>query len=52
VTTEALEQQVWDKNGEPDKTSGFDHPNDANGYFIVKRWPIVKRTASVTPLRA
>ncbi|WP_175104405.1 terminase large subunit domain-containing protein [Pararobbsia alpina] len=52
VTTEALEQQVWAPDGKPDKTSGHDHPNDANGYFIVKRWPIVKRTATVTSLNA
>lgn len=51
VTTEALEQQAWGKNGEPDKTTGHDHPNDANGYFIVKRWPITKRIAIATPLR-
>jgi hypothetical protein len=48
VTTEALEQQTWDKNGEPDKTSGHDHPNDAEGYFIVKRWPIPARGISRT----
>lgn len=51
TTTEALEQQVYDKSGEPDKKSGHDHPNDANGYFIVKRYPIVQRTTSVSPLR-
>lgn len=51
VTTEALEQQAWGKNGEPDKTSGHDHPNDATGYFIVKRWPIERRVSSVAPLR-
>lgn len=50
TTTEALEKQVWGKDGAPDKKSGHDHPNDANGYFIVKRWPIVKRTASVRTL--
>lgn len=49
--TEALEQQAWGANGEPDKTTGHDHPNDAVGYFLVKRWPIVKRTVSVAPLR-
>lgn len=38
--TEALEQQAYDKNGEPDKTSGHDHPNDALGYFIAHRYPI------------
>lgn len=52
VTTEALEQQVWGEDGQPDKKTGHDHPNDANGYFLVKRWPIVKRTATVTGLRA
>jgi len=31
--TEALEQQGY-KNGEPDKTTGFDHLTDAAGYFI------------------
>mgnify|MGYP000415691503 CR=1 FL=1 len=31
--TEALEQQTY-KNGEPDKTSGFDHITEAGGYFI------------------
>lgn len=50
TTTEALEKQVWGKDGAPDKKAGHDHPNDANGYFIVKRWPIVKRTASVRTL--
>jgi len=51
VTTEALEQQAWGKNGEPDKTTGHDHPNDATGYFIVKRWPIEQRVSRVAPLR-
>lgn len=31
--TEALEKQTY-KNGEPDKTSGFDHVNEAGGYFV------------------
>jgi len=31
--TEALEKQAY-KKGEPDKTNGFDHPNEAGGYFI------------------
>ncbi|MGI4886111.1 MAG: terminase large subunit domain-containing protein [Janthinobacterium lividum] len=38
--TEALEQQAYDKNGEPDKTSGQDHPPDAQGYFINQLYPI------------
>lgn len=43
VLTEALEQQAYDRNGEPDKTSGHDHPNDAAGYRIVMDWPLVQR---------
>jgi len=35
-----LEQQAYDKNGEPDKTGGFDHLNDGVGYFIVRQFPI------------
>lgn len=50
VLTEAQEQQAWDKNGQPDKKTGHDHPNDAVGYFMVKRYPIVKRTAAVSQL--
>ncbi len=49
--TEAQEQQAWDKFGDPDKSTGHDHPNDAVGYFLVKRYPIVKRIATVSPLR-
>jgi hypothetical protein len=51
VLTEAQEQQAYDKNGDPDKSTGHDHPNDAVGYFLVKRYPIVKRTATITQLR-
>lgn len=40
--TECLEQQTYDKHGEPDKESGLDHPNDAAGYFIEQRWPVMK----------
>ena len=38
--TESLEQQVYDKNGEPDKSTGHDHAADAGGYFITYRWPL------------
>lgn len=41
--TEGLEQQVYDKHGEPDKSSGVDHVNDAGTYPIIKLFPIVKR---------
>jgi len=40
VTASCLEQQVYDKNGEPDKTSGKDHQNDATGYPIAYAMPI------------
>lgn len=45
-----LEQQVWSDAGEPDKTAGNDHENDAGGYFIVKDYPIVKHVMSI-PMR-
>jgi hypothetical protein len=38
---EGLEKQAYDKNGEPDKTSGLDHTNDAGGYFICYRFPVL-----------
>ena len=47
VLTEALEQQAYDKNGEPDKSTGHDHPNDAVGYRIVTDWPIVRQAMSI-----
>lgn len=49
--TEALEQQAYDKHGDPDKSTGHDHHNDAGGYHIVYRWPIKKPGAVVTRLR-
>lgn len=41
---EALEQQAYDKNGEPDKTTGHDHLNDGGGYFAHKVMPVRKPT--------
>ena len=49
--TECLEQQAWAQNGEPDKTTGHDHPNDAGGYFIHREYPIVRKTAKVLEFR-
>lgn len=40
--TECLEQQIYDKNGEPDKSGGKDHLPDALGYFLHYKWPIAK----------
>ena len=48
---ESLEQQAYDKNGEPAKDGGHDHATDAAGYFIAQRWPILRRAARVEPLR-
>lgn len=48
---ESLEKQAYNKNGEPDKQSGFDHILDAAGYVIAYRYPIVKRIATITQLR-
>lgn len=44
---EGLEKQAYDKNGEPDKTSGLDHIIDASGYFITYRYPIVRKGFSI-----
>ena len=41
---ECLEKQAYDKNGEPDKSSGMDHLNDAAGYFVFYRYPVLSRT--------
>lgn len=49
---EALEKQAYDKNGEPDKAGGLDHINDATGYFIAYKFPLVRRTATKIELRA
>lgn len=38
--TEALEQQVYAKNGMPDKTTGLDHIMDAIGYMIAYLMPV------------
>lgn len=48
---EAQEQQAYDKNGEPDKTSGHDHHNDAEGYFVHWTMPVRKPSHGVTELR-
>lgn len=43
--TEALEQQVYDAHGQPDKSHDNDHPNDAAGYFVFSKYPIKKYKA-------
>ena len=44
----ALEQQVYDKFGMPDKASGVDHVVDAGTYYLAYRYPVIK---PVTRLR-
>lgn len=39
-TAESLEQQIYNKIGEPDKSHDNDHPNDALGYYIHNQFPI------------
>ena len=46
--TASLEQQAWADNGEPDKTTGHDHTNDAGGYFIQHDYPVVKPTVTTS----
>jgi hypothetical protein len=45
-TADCLEQQTY-KNGEPDKSSGHDHQNDATSYPIAYTFPIRKRVADI-----
>ena len=49
--TECLEQQAYDPNGNPDKLGGFDHLNDAAGYFINRLYPVVKPISKQTAFR-
>lgn len=46
--TDGLEQQSYDKNGMPDKSSGIDHLNDAAGYPLAFLYPIVKPAPTTT----
>ena len=48
--TKCLEQQAYDKNGEPDKTSGHDHQNDAGGYPVVYEMPVKKPAMKPLPM--
>ena len=47
TTARCLEQQAYDANGEPDKSAGNDHQNDATGYPIAYEMPIRKPVAAV-----
>ena len=48
---DCLEQQPWASNGEPDKTTGHDHPVDAGGYFISFDYPIIRHSCSTHEFR-
>lgn len=45
--TECLEQQAYAPNGDPDKTTGFDHQNDATSYVLAYEMPVRKPVAHV-----
>jgi hypothetical protein len=42
IITQCFEQQCYNTNGEPDKTTGLDHPLDAAGYRIEHTHSVVK----------
>ena len=50
-TARCLEQQPYNKQGEPDKTTGLDHQNDAFGYPLAYEMPVVKPTMTSSALR-
>lgn len=45
--TDDLEQQVYNKQGEPDKQHDNDHMTDAGGYYIAYEYPSNKPKGSV-----
>lgn len=52
TVADCLEQQTYDKNGEPDKSSGVDHMNDGTGYFVVMEMPVKKPIIVDTGIRS
>ena len=49
--SEGLEQQSYNSAGEPDKTTGHDHVNDAAGYCVHWMKPVVKPVHTQRELR-
>jgi PBSX family phage terminase large subunit len=47
IVSQCLEQQAYNKNGEPDKSSDNDHQNDATTYPIAFEMPIIKPVANL-----
>ncbi len=50
TVSNCLEQQAYDKNGEPDKKSGLDHQNDATTYPIAYEM-MINRTLFSVPIQ-
>lgn len=48
---ESLERQSYNDSGEPDKTSGYDHPNDALGYPVHEIYAPILGLAPGGPMR-
>jgi len=46
-----LERQIYDDYGQPDKSAGFDHMNDAGTYPIAYLFPIDKKSVGVRRIR-
>lgn len=44
--TKSLEQQGYDKNGNPDKSTGLDHLLDGLGYMVWFNWPVSGRSTA------
>lgn len=47
----SLEQQVYTQAGEPDKSNGYDHVNDAAGYFVHAKFPVKRDQARTVKLK-
>lgn len=50
VYSESLKKQKY-KNGEPDKKEGFDHTNDAGGYYITNKGKTIKISSGGSSMR-
>lgn len=46
--TKCLEQQAYDKFGDPDKTQGLDHLPDGAGYYIHYEHPLIKPAMTIS----
>lgn len=45
--TESLEQQIYGKDGMPEKDKDLDHPNDASGYYINFDFGVTKPVTNI-----